>query len=347
MDEDKKILPSLYDTKGNGQLYLENKKLTEVSFNFEQHHDGTLILRCTIPAEFAWSRDVESTFNATNEKIGFEGITDDNWSLKIRRVAISKTRIGKESFIEFLCFEAELEPCKIANQVIDLQPFLMQVPLANCYFCGSSTGEYSFKNGYKVIGQQMPLFIGEQEVSLCYRHPIQDVVNILKKERTVGVISDIFIPINNWPNRNNIKEMLNIFCSILTFTYDTRINWFGFEIYNSNHEIIYRYLIQTNVSSFYGDIAGANWSPLPWIIENASLPLFLHEAYDKYQQLWDNWDIYALINLFTELRIHHRYLEITGLHFSACAEIIFRAYKSQDSNTVRRSKRHYVLFVKA
>jgi len=208
----------------------------------------------------------------------------------------------------------------------------MQVPLANCYFSGSTTGDYSFKNGYKVIGQQMPLFLGEQELSLCYRHPIQDVINILKKERTIGVISDIFMPIGDWPNRSNIKEMLNIFCSLLTFTCDTRINWFGYEIHNSNREIIYRYLVQTSAIGFYGDIAGANWSPLPWIIENDSLPLFLHEAYDKYQQLWDNWDIYALINLFTELRVHHRYLEITGLHFSACAELIYRAYRSQHGN---------------
>lgn len=89
----------------------------------------------------------------------------------------------------------------------------------------------------------MPLVLGKYEASLCYRNDIQNTIEILKGERTVSVISDLYMPVTSWPNQTDLMEMLDITCSILTFAYDTHINWLGYEIVDSeNVTNLYSYL---------------------------------------------------------------------------------------------------------
>lgn len=327
MNEHKRVLPSLYEARGKGQLYFEDENLIDVDFDFEQLHDGTLILKCTVPFEFAWSRKASDVFQGSGERFSFVGLAENNWSIKIDRLMIQRVITGETSVVHFLCFDAELKLGADKKHGADSQPFMIRIPLANCNFYGSTAGEHEFENGFTLKGQQLPFVLGEQEVSLCYRNGIQDIIETLKSERTVGVISDLYMPITSWPNQVELKEMLAIICSILTFVYDTRINWLGYEIGDSENVTTYRYLTQADISGYYSDEAGSSWSPSTWILKSTTVDLFVKNAYNKYRQLWDDWDIYTLINLFAELRVQNRYLEVTGLHFSACSENLFNSYK--------------------
>jgi hypothetical protein len=338
MNEHKRVLPSLHETRGKGQLYVTDKKLIDVDFDFEQLHDGTLILKCTIPSEFAWSNAGTDAFRGSGGKFSFVGLAEDNWSIKIEKMMMNQMQIGPISTIRFLCFEVELKLEKDKIQNADFQPFLIRIPLANCHFSGSTTNEHRFKNGFHLVGQQLPFVLGELEVSLCYRLVTPNVIEILKNERTVGVISDLYIPTTSQPNLADLKEMLAIICSILTFAYDTRINWLGYEIADSNNVTFYKYLIRANVSDFYGDEAGSSWSPIPWILESSTMESFIQNAYSKYDQLWNDWDLYGLINIFTELRVQNRYMEVTGLHFSACSEILFNSYRRRTKQICKFEK---------
>jgi hypothetical protein len=322
------LLPLLYSASGTGTLHIEGQADVGAEFSFEQHQDATLRLVCTLPFEVGWRNMTGADYGGESSVRRFVGLTKEGGRLEVPKLALDShgTRNGA-GFAEFLAYEATLTPLDEAGQPRDGQPHFVRVPLANFWFSPEIMDAHTFSNGFQVKGQQVPMCVDGRELTLCYRRNASDTMKVMKERRIAGVLSDVFLPITSWLGHHDLEEMLPVLCSLLTFTHDARVNWLGYDICDAGGRVLRRFCIRTATSGYKGDVAGGSWSPIPWI---PSLAPFVEAAYTRYQQLWDDWDIYALITLFTELRGHeHGYLEVTGLHFCSCIEILNTSYKNR------------------
>ena len=322
------LLPPLSSHSGTGILRIEGKESIDVEFTFEQHHDAKLLLICTYPIEIAWQQTGLDAFGGWTALRSFEGTTDDNWRLDIPKLALSlRSSHDGKGYAEFPAFEATYTPLDAGGNPRKGKPHFLRVPLASARFSPELMGTHTFANGFQVKGQQLPLRLGNQELTICYQRDDEGVSEIMKEHRMAGVVSDAFLPMTALPDKDETKEILAVLCSLLTFTLDTRVNWLGYDVCDSDGRILQRFCIRTATDGYRGDYAGQAWSAVPWI---DSMPQFLETAYARYQQLWDDWDIYALITLFTELRgVENQYLELTGLYLCSCIEMLNRAYKNR------------------
>lgn len=310
--------------KGTGTLHTEGQADVAADFTFEQHQDSTLRLTCILPIDVAM-RDLTAASSTARH---FVGLTEDGWRLEVPKLMLDSHGLRDGAgFSEFLASKATLTPLDEMGQPRTGQPHYVRVPLVNFWFSPEEMRAHTFSNGFQVKGQQVPLRINGQELSLCYRWNASDTMKVMKERRIAGVLSDVFLPVTSCPIYDDLEEMLAILCSLLTFVTDARVNWTGYDVCALDGSVSQRFFLRTATSGYRGDTAGSSWSAIPWI---PSMPLFLEAAFARYQQLWDDWDIYALITLFTELRgQEHYYLEITGLHFCSCIEILNSTYKNR------------------
>ena len=301
---------------GQGTLSIEDDNPVVCPFIFTQEQDGTLRLTCTINIDPWRGAEEESRLRKAAK---FEGVTGNGLNLNCERLNYAGSRRQHTLEANFLCLEATLAPATPPEEEVHS----LRAQIVNLNLCCERYEDLTFPNGLRVPWQQTPLEMGDAQLTLVPLQDISATINKLKETRGITVTCEAAAPLADIEELASWEERLIVLGSLLTFLYGTRVNWISYDVLSASGALLKRVCRVPATSGYGAHIAEQTWSATTWVDDQAA---FIKEAYDRFEQVWDDWDIYAVINLFTELRGQVGFSEVAGVQLASCLEIINNGY---------------------
>ena len=193
--------------------------------------------------------------------------------------------------------------------------------------------QYRFKiTNFKFIGNQpykvnetttqAELKISINGIDIIIR-PVSGYNKIIKDieyTHNVAVTADLLIK-GSIENKDNILQIVDNVCSLLSLAKGTKINWISYTLENNDGEVLEKY---------YSNRVTKSYSALRLIsYENPSdLKKYLESTYVNYINKINDWKFNIIIEEFIDAAKEGDYLEFRGLKLAATMEFILGKYKS-------------------
>lgn len=193
--------------------------------------------------------------------------------------------------------------------------------------------QYRFKiTNFKFIGNQRykvnetttqtELKISINGIDIFIR-PVSGYNKIIKDieyTHNVAVTADLLVE-GSIENKDNIIQIVDNICSLLSLAKGTKINWISYTIENNNGEVPEKY---------YSNRVTKSYSVLRLIsYENPNaLKKYLESTYVSYINKINDWKFNIIIEEFIDAAKEGDYLEFRGLKLAATMEFILGKYKS-------------------
>lgn len=193
--------------------------------------------------------------------------------------------------------------------------------------------QYRFKiTNFKFIGNQpykvnktttqAELKISINGIDIIIR-PVSGYKKIIKDieyTHNVAVSADLLIE-GSMENKDNILQIVDNVCSLLSLAKGTKINWISYTIENNNGEVLEKYC-SNRVTKSYSILRLIGY-------ENPSdLKEYLESTYASYVNKINDWKFNIIIEEFVDAAKEGDYLEFRGLKLAANMEFILGKYKS-------------------
>lgn len=316
----------LHIHSGEGTIICEDERQIQCAFIFTQHEDGECFISCETNGSESgeW---LEPSLHLSSKLIGQ---THDGFHLDIKDMTYDGFLEYYKLELNFKCSEALFS--KDSNQA----PHSITAPITNLDMRCNRHEALVFENASSVTGQQTPFELGDILLTVRPIKGSSKIVNEIKTRRGIAVTCEAIAPVNTIKDAVEMRHTLTIFCSLLTFVYSTKINWTGYDVKDESGTVLHRYCVSLHTSGFSADFADKTWSAFYWIEDQKA---FCKQAYENYDKLWDDWEIFAAINLFTSARGQENFPEVTGLQLVSCIELVNAQYINRTK--LKKVFKHY------
>lgn len=193
--------------------------------------------------------------------------------------------------------------------------------------------KYRFKiTNFKFIGNQpykvnetsqrteLQISINGIDINIRPISGYKKIIKDIEYTHNVAVSADLLIE-GSMENKDNILQIVDNICSLLSLAKGTKINWISYTIENNNGDVLEKY---------YSNRVTKSYSTLRLIsYENPNdLKNYLESTYANYINKLNNWKFNAIIEEFIDAAKEDDCLEFRGLKLAVTMEFILGKYKS-------------------
>ena len=181
-------------------------------------------------------------------------------------------------------------------------------------------GNKRYKVNETTIQTELKITINGIDIFIRPVNGYNKIIKDIEYTHNVAVTADLLVE-GNIENKDNIIQIVNNICSLLSLAKGTKINWISYTIENNNGEVLEKY---------YSNRVTKSYSTLILIsYENSNdFKKYLESTYVNYINKINDWKFNSIIEEFIDATKEGDCLEFRGLKLAATMEFILGKYKS-------------------
>jgi len=181
-------------------------------------------------------------------------------------------------------------------------------------------GNQRYKVNETTIQTELKISINGIDIFIRPVSKYNKIIKDIEYTHNVAVTADLLVE-GSIENKDNIIQIVDNICSLLSLAKGTKINWISYTLENNNGEVLEKY---------YSNRVTKSYSALMLIsYENPSdLKKYLESTYGNYINKINDWKFNNIIEEFIDAVKEGDYLELRGLKLAATMEFILGKYKS-------------------
>ena len=280
---------------GTGKLHFENKRDLDCSFNLAQLSDGMLYALCQIPK--------------ANFMIGL----DDKVKLLLGRTDADKLINFHPRFITNIQY--------IQNNSSVVLILGKEFTVSNSVFPeGPVHFKFSITN-LNLGGIQLHLTLDNFNIDFSPVSNYNDVVPILKAVQVYVTYEAIFRA-DSVEHRDNVLQVMNNLCLILTLARGCRIEWINYDVMINDGQV-FESFHRNAITKPYGTIQLIATTPIQDTLD------FINKTYPALKHCEQKWELRKAIDAYTDAKIEVDFLESRALKMVIVMEHLKGRYLNQ------------------
>ena len=323
---------------GSGHIVGSEGVRIPCSFIVVQYTEGSIFLACEIEAT-NWSSflEIEPRIRAVGSQADFQGLSADGYDLCLRDMGY-RGRTSQSPL--WTAFEGGTA---VLRALPESAPHSVRFHIVNLNLAVPGPTAVTLSNGLAVTGRQLPLLIDDIDLSVRMHDGAPEIVETLKSTRGVAVTGEIIAPLSDLDELPAFERRAHALCSILTFLYQTQVNWIAYHVVSEAGTII-RTVIAHMFTSGFGNPHYLSFTANLYVGHHGS---FIQQAYSRFYEAVNDWDIFGVIGVYIESRnLDGFYVEARGLMLATCMEIACYRYLNLEQKAFILSEEQYELVCK-
>jgi len=286
--------------QGNGEITLINDEIYKCSFELYQKKDSRIFLLCKFVDDNNLIPGLLITRNFNVKK--FKGKTTDNFECYTEKMILGDfTNIPNgEDCIMFYLYEIEI----ITSNKSDENGFCFKI--TNFCLNKFDNFELSLPNSFQGKNQKLNFLFKPLD-------NYEEINRNLRINRNVEVTSEIiYLNNHNSPSFEQIKEIVNDICHLLSMAQGTKIQWISYKFYKDSY-----------VHEKYLNKDTSPYTPFFIIMPDInSIQKYLETVYSTFIEKKETYHLQWIINAFLDSKSEGRYLGTRGLRAVVVMEML-------------------------